>query len=694
MVQRREGEAGDDAGVDNQRKSTTSREKRRRNRVPVSCFSCRALKTKCDGIRPTCATCTHNERTCTYLQQGIAGSAHVADTMVVSRQYLKGLEQRIASLERRESASVTGTPLPPTGQVPENNHPASIGASSHRRASRQPPFDGTQEESPSSVVADADVSLGGVAFAQLILNALHGRGSLKAQSMPSDKEVREEPVQLSDEDLYSVPLNASELLDQFFSFRHPLSPVFHVPTVRPLFAGAIHCRPEERAMYRPTLVVLNMIFALCTSHWLIVSEDTVENHRAARRHYDIAMRLMQPNLLRDWSLEHVQALLIGARYLQGSSCAVECWNVLGLAIRIAYGLCLHRDPPEADPPPLRETKRRVWYAAYTLDRLMSTVYERPAAIRSAECSVMLPEDLDDDFIRVDGLLYPMPRRPSTMTFSIEVIKLYRIMEVLMTGLAGDVHNSRKMVQLVTSLHETYRKWHRALPECLVLDHNNPQEQPWILALRGNMVRILIHRQSLALTLNGLVMPQEAEDVAVVKALQQSRTICVSAAIETVDIVALRHEETKKTLGLNWFNIYYLFNAVIVLVSHLADPVHSNDRTALAKVELALRMIQSMSRNHAFAARAHSFLQRVLDHTCQPTTQRHGQREEDVLGNILPLPSFDLPAEMQDVLPSAANMHASFGIPEEMANGPDLFQGRFDAKDFALAPWSFDDQWFY
>lgn len=670
----------------------------------MSCFSCRALKTKCDGVRPTCSTCAHSGRTCTYLQQGISGPGRAAETVVVSRQYLRGLEQRVEALERRDTPSVTSIPLPSAGLPPEDadGHvpPRSHRSSSERRASvmnGQPSFDGSHGGSPSSVIADANVSLGGVAFAQLILNTLHGHGSVKAQSMSTDNEVREEPAELSDEDLYTIPFNAAELLEQFFSLRHSLSPVFHVPTVRPLFDRAIHCRPEDRNMYKPTLIVLNMIFALCTSHWLIVSEDTVANHRAARRHYDIAMRLMQPNLLRDWSLEHVQALLIGARYLQGSSCADECWNVLGLAIRIAYGLCLHRDPPDTEPPPLRETKRRVWYAAYTLDRLMSMVYERPPAIRSAECSVLLPEDLNDDCIRIDGLLYPMPRRPSAMTFSIEVVKLYRIMEALMTGLTsltGDLHNSRRIAQLVSSLHETYRRWHRALPACLILDHNNPQEQPWILALRGNMVRILIHRQSLAITLHGLAAPQEAEDAVITKALQQSRNICINAAIETVDIVALRHEETKKTLGLNWFNIYYLFNAVIVLVSHLVDPLHSNDKLALAKVELALHMIQSMSRNHAFAARAHSFLQRVLDYTYQSAAHRQGNRDEGMSGDVFPFQGLELPPEMQDDTTSVPNIHSYFGLSDDITNGLDLFQGRLDVKDHALPPWSFNDQWFY
>lgn len=47
--------------------------KRRRNRVPISCFSCRTLKTKCDGARPVCSTCAHSGRHCTFVSQGISG---------------------------------------------------------------------------------------------------------------------------------------------------------------------------------------------------------------------------------------------------------------------------------------------------------------------------------------------------------------------------------------------------------------------------------------------------------------------------------------------------------------------------------------------------------------------------------------------------------------------------------------------
>ncbi|KIX99354.1 uncharacterized protein Z520_04930 [Fonsecaea multimorphosa CBS 102226] len=542
---------------------------------------------------------------------------------------------------------------------------------------------------PPTVVADADVSMGGVSFTQLILNALHGHESIKAYSRTIDNDVREQEARLTQEDLYTLPANAGELLGQFFTLRHPLSPVFHAPSIRPLFDAALHCPPEQRSHHKSIFVLLNMIFAICTSHWVI---DPQGNPRAARRHYDIAISLIQPDLLRDWRLEHVQALLIGARYLQGSSCANECWNILGLAIRIAYGLGLHKDPPDTDPHPLRETKRRVWYAAYTLDVLLSMIYDRPSMIRSDECSVGLPADLDDEYIQSA----PMPRPPSSMSFSIEVIKLYRIIEAFKSKLNSGVDSGRKVVELVMPLDEQHRKWYRSLPSHLILDYKAPKEQPWILALRGNMVKILIHRQSLMVSLRGLSGEQDVENSVVTHALQSSRDICINAAMESIDMVALRHEHTKNTMGLNWFNIYYLFNAVIVLVSHVIEPAHNNDRAALTKVDTALRMIQAMSHDHAFAQRAYTFLQQLLGYMHPSVTaaaQRNQNQDETSFSSRPPLhteqTAGQLPTDLQhngaDSIPS---LHTLYGFTQDLTDNLVNYLENLDNSGFADEPWVF------
>ncbi|KAL4888670.1 fungal-specific transcription factor domain-containing protein [Aspergillus ambiguus] len=599
-------------------RDTREPSKRRRNRVPVSCINCRSLKTKCDGIRPVCSTCSSHERDCAFDQPGRSGRAsksvliscpNIVEVVFANKtsSYLQSLERRLGFLER--NSDLNKTVLDPPAP------------------SRQESADASAQKDSSSVVVDANVSIGGVSFPQMILSALYGHNKIQAQSIETSHDVRTSYLSLLEVDLYSLPSNASEILDRFFNFRHVLGPLFHVPTVRPRLEATLQCPIQERPRYRSEFVLLNMIFALCTSHW------SMRNSAAAREHYDIAMMLMQPTLLRDWTLEHVQSLAIATRYLQGSNASIECWNVLGLAIRVAYGLRLHQEPLDTEPPPIRETKRRVWYALYTLDMHLSMIYGRPPMTRLTDFSVHPPEDLDDHCICDDKLLYPMPKRPSMMSFTIQVIKLYQIVEKVLENLPQNTDDRGKIMEMVITRDKEYQEWHSALPPHLVLDPNDAKEPPWILALRGNMVRILIHRQSLVATLHILIKPQQMEDPLVTQNLQYSRRICVSAAMDTVGIVALRHEQTKQTMGLDWYNVYYLFNAVIVLVSHVVDPTYSNDKPALSRVDKALHMIKAMADNHSFAHRAYTFLQRMLDYMHRAMASRQERCVNNVSINL-------------------------------------------------------------
>jgi hypothetical protein len=334
-----------------------------------------------------------------------------------------------------------------------------------------------------------------------------------------------------------------------------------------MFNAALHCSAEEKHLHRSAFILLNMILALCTSHWLL---DIDENTLTARKHYDIAMTLLQPAIMRDWTLEHVQALLLGARYLQSTTCSDECWNILGLAIRIAHGLRLHQEPPHSDSPPLRETKRRVWYSAYMLDMHWSMVYERPPATRSSEFSVCMPEDLDDACIQPDRVLYSTPRQPSFVSFFIQNIKLYRIVEKALARLSECRLERRETAKLVMSLDEDYQKWLRERPAHLILNSQEPKEPMWILALRGNMICILIHRQSLKVSLHERGKPGLIEESTVNHTLRSSQNICVNAAMDSINIVALRHEQTKETMGLDWFNVYYCTLALPALLYSLVS----------------------------------------------------------------------------------------------------------------------------
>lgn len=462
--------------------------------------------------------------------------------------YLHALEKRVESLERVAFPPASDIAAGPSAAVQDRR--ASGPASSQSSTVAMSP---KTNRSSTSMVIDANVSIGGVSFTQSILNSLHGHNALEAQSMMASGETRAKPSLLTLEDLYTLPDNTAEHLDRYFALRNTLTPLFHEPTAKPIFNAALRCPPEECHRHRSSFILLNMILALCTSHWLV---DVDENARMARKHYNIAMTLLQPTMLRDWTLEHVQALLLGARYLQGTTCGDECWNILGLAIRIAHGLRLHQEPCASDAPPLRETKRRVWYSAYMLDMHWSMVYERPPAIRSSEFSICMPEDLDDVCIQADRVLYPTPRRPSFMSFFIQNIKLYRIVENALARVSECRLERRETAELVMSLDEDYQTWLRERPAHLILNRQDPKEPVWILALRGHMVCILIHRQSLKVSLHERDKPGSVEESTVNHILSSSQRTCVNSAMDSIDIVALRHEQTKETMGLDWFNVYY------------------------------------------------------------------------------------------------------------------------------------------
>lgn len=56
----------------------------------------------------------------------------------------------------------------------------------------------------------------------------------------------------------------------------------------------------------------------------------------------------------------------------------------------------------------------------------------------------------------------------------------------------------------------------------------------------------------------------------------------------------------------------MFNAILIVASHVVDPEFREDKEALAHLEEGMRMIGQMSANHTTARRAHIFLRQLLD----------------------------------------------------------------------------------
>jgi hypothetical protein len=478
--------------------------------------------------------------------------------LLIFRSYIRSLEYKVKQYEtqlRDLQQETTQRSIPDIGRTLPLQKPQDLSPPRDlwpKASNPLPPVQGAVTITAASPSLFLGGNGGAISFTQLILNAMNPGAPDRIQSsnqlFPSPRDPSRE---MPDTKLYDLPPDARELIQRYFDFHYVLTPIFHLPSIITRFEQVFISERSRRHEYAYTLAIINMICAIATAH----RRTGVENSTIhTRKLYDRAMALLGPALFYDWSIEKVQILLLGARYLQSSNFPDECWTVLGLAIRIAHGLELHLPPPENTDCITKEVRKRLWYACYTTDQHLCSIYGRPTTTSSNTFSTPLPEDLDDNYITHSRLLYPPTPTVSAVTLSIHNAKLYRIME--MAAALVD-----PPMEKVVELDELYEVWFSQVPAAFKIYERETIEddQSLILAMRANMVRILIHRHSVVMSLSLLSHGEKITrplDGIRASMMQNSRQICVRTAEETIRLVGHRHDRTKKAAGPSWWNLYY------------------------------------------------------------------------------------------------------------------------------------------
>lgn len=106
-------------------------------------------------------------------------------------------------------------------------------------------------------------------------------------------------------------------------------------------------------------------------------------------------------------LMQVQQLFLLASWLKSEILFVESWHALGMAIREAQELGMHRDRISKGITEFElEMRRRVWCILYVWDWQMSVLLSRPLIIDHSSCSFQLPNLRLDDSNLHPGLPSP------------------------------------------------------------------------------------------------------------------------------------------------------------------------------------------------------------------------------------------------------------------------------------------------
>lgn len=168
---------------------------------------------------------------------------------------------------------------------------------------------------------------------------------------------------------------ADALVTNYWTWVYTLYPVIHRPTFNERYRALWQQSPSSSLTLDDVLFhcTLNAVFAL-GAHFQTDIEPSSRTSKS-ESFFARCQQLLTMDLLGQGTFEMVQALLLMAQYLQSTDKPNHCWNLAGLAIRMAQSVGLHlesMDGPVASENRFDqveiELRRRVWAGCILLDR--------------------------------------------------------------------------------------------------------------------------------------------------------------------------------------------------------------------------------------------------------------------------------------------------------------------------------------
>lgn len=164
-------------------------------------------------------------------------------------------------------------------------------------------------------------------------------------------------------------------------------------------------------------------------------------------------------------------------FLQSTSNLSGCYSFVGIALRNALRMGLHRHVPHAQMTPIEdETRRRAFHVIRQMDIYISAVMGFPILLRDEDIDQPYPTEVDDQFITKDAILTPPPGTPSffqafnahtrLMGILAKVIKyVYPLKGVEECVMNGERPNATYLISYsrIKEIERDLQEWYEQLP---------------------------------------------------------------------------------------------------------------------------------------------------------------------------------------------------------------------------------------
>ncbi|KAJ5561689.1 hypothetical protein N7461_000450 [Penicillium sp. DV-2018c] len=533
------------------------------SRIAQACDRCRSKKIRCDGVRPCCSQCANVGFECR--------TSDKLSRRAFPRGYTESLEERVRSLEGEvkelkelldekdekidvlsrihsfspSSQRATSVRSPSASATVKSNISDASDLVIHVermsiRASQQSqnPFTGFSSTQGLADVLTTKLVNNGKSATKLPTVALTALAPSVVQGAPN-QTIKTPPRLVSD-----------QLINIFFQEWAPLYPVVHRPTILKAYEQYLN-NPETLQRNVHVMAQLNLIFG-------IAALSSVSRTNQDPTFFEENWFATLDSSSSVTSVVSLQCFVLGQMYCMTKGDYRTLLRYRALAVDICHQLGMHEKQENPTNPLEDETRKKVFWSQYVLDRFCSALTGLPVLMREEDIEVEYPVDVDDENVTETGFLPTLPGESTRISSAIALFGAARILnkalEDLYPSKSGYDVCASKMRSVTTQLDE----WLHTLPAHLRLEFcqdkpstNVTSSRSPILSLVYYFIRSLIHRPAVCYadesirSSSVLALSDSSKHIIQIFELLDERRLCLSVCINKKELITL------SGLGLLW-----------------------------------------------------------------------------------------------------------------------------------------------
>ncbi|KAJ5511779.1 hypothetical protein N7453_003882 [Penicillium expansum] len=520
------------------------------SRIAQACDRCRSKKIRCDGVRPCCSQCANVGFECR--------TSDKLSRRAFPRGYTESLEERDLLDEKDEKIDVLSRihSFSPPQRAPSARSPS---ASATVKSSASDSLEGMfhverSTTRPSQKSQNPFIGFSSTqGFADVFTNKLVSEGK-SAAKVPTGAltALSTSVVQGTPNQAVKTPprLVSDQLINIFFQEWAPLYPVVHRPTI--LKAYEQYLNNAETLQRNPHVMAqLNLIFGIAA---LSSMSRTNQDPTFFEENWSATL----DSFSSETSVSSLQCFVLGQIYCMTKGDYRTLLRYRALGVDICHQLGMHENQESSGNPLEDETRKKVFWSQYVLDRFCSALTGLPVLLREEDIETQYPVDVDDENVTETGFLPTLPGESTRISSALALFGAARILNKALDDLFPSKSGYDVCVSKMRSVTGKLEEWLHTLPPHLRLEFSQDKPSTNVTSSRSPLlslvyyfIRSLIHRPAVCYADENLRSPSvlalsdSAKHIIQILELLDERRLCLSVCINRKELIFF------SGLGLLW-----------------------------------------------------------------------------------------------------------------------------------------------